>query len=116
MSITTRSAIVFSSRRRHTRLVSDWSSDVCSSDLHLQNGRYGDAQILKPETAMDMHGRQEEIGRASCRKECRSWWSAYHYKKKSYDIAVTIMQSTIEVRATVRSAQRIVVSQTSRSG
>src|SRR5437016_6173672 len=25
----------FSSRRRHTRLVSDWSSDVCSSDLEL---------------------------------------------------------------------------------
>src|SRR5438046_3699619 len=25
----------FSSRRRHTRLVSDWSSDVCSSDLNL---------------------------------------------------------------------------------
>src|SRR5438046_5272483 len=23
----------FSSRRRHTRLVSEWSSDVCSSDL-----------------------------------------------------------------------------------
>src|SRR5574341_665672 len=23
----------FSSRRRHTRLVGDWSSDVCSSDL-----------------------------------------------------------------------------------
>src|ERR1019366_10426307 len=23
---------IFSSRRRHTRLVSDWSSDVCSSD------------------------------------------------------------------------------------
>src|SRR5437016_8823475 len=23
----------FSSRRRHTRLVSDWNSDVCSSDL-----------------------------------------------------------------------------------
>ena len=23
----------FSSRRRHTRLVRDWSSDVCSSDL-----------------------------------------------------------------------------------
>src|SRR5262249_60996637 len=26
----------FSSRRRHTRLVSDWSSDVCSSDLSRQ--------------------------------------------------------------------------------
>src|SRR5215213_11890392 len=28
----------FSSRRRHTRLVSDWSSDVCSSDLFAQQG------------------------------------------------------------------------------
>src|SRR5438093_1888445 len=27
------SCFFFSSRRRHTRLVSDWSSDVCSSDL-----------------------------------------------------------------------------------
>src|SRR5947207_15947728 len=25
---------VFSSRRRHTRSLCDWSSDVCSSDLH----------------------------------------------------------------------------------
>src|SRR5262249_59941714 len=28
----------FSSRRRHTRLVSDWSSDVCSSDLERLDG------------------------------------------------------------------------------
>src|SRR5262249_59248217 len=28
-----RHCLFFSSRRRHTRLVSDWSSDVCSSDL-----------------------------------------------------------------------------------
>src|ERR1019366_6171237 len=26
--------LFFSSRRRHTRLVSDWSSDVCPSDLN----------------------------------------------------------------------------------
>src|SRR5256885_3035674 len=31
----------FSSRRRHTRLQGDWSSDVCSSDL-----RYGDLAEL----------------------------------------------------------------------
>src|SRR5258706_6685966 len=31
----------FSSRRRHTRLVSDWSSDVCSSDLILISGGTG---------------------------------------------------------------------------
>src|ERR1019366_7050711 len=29
----------FSSRRRHTRLVSDWSSDVCSSDLCVVENR-----------------------------------------------------------------------------
>src|SRR5262245_65024298 len=28
----------FSSRRRHTRCLSDWSSDVCSSDLLLVKG------------------------------------------------------------------------------
>src|SRR5256885_13138607 len=28
----------FSSRRRHTRLQGDWSSDVCSSDLHDAKG------------------------------------------------------------------------------
>src|SRR5690606_28656090 len=29
----------FSSRRRHTRFSRDWSSDVCSSDLHNSFGR-----------------------------------------------------------------------------
>src|SRR5260221_13734119 len=28
------SPFFFSSRRRHTRSLCDWSSDVCSSDLH----------------------------------------------------------------------------------
>src|SRR5207248_6182701 len=28
----------FSSRRRHTRSYGDWSSDVCSSDLHGREG------------------------------------------------------------------------------
>src|SRR5580698_11335360 len=38
----------FSSRRRHTRLTCDWSSDVCSSDLDMFYGsglRNGDANI-----------------------------------------------------------------------
>src|SRR5947207_10554920 len=29
------STFFFSSRRRHTRSLCDWSSDVCSSDLHM---------------------------------------------------------------------------------
>src|SRR5256885_10910916 len=32
--ICTTNCFFFSSRRRHTRLQGDWSSDVCSSDLH----------------------------------------------------------------------------------
>src|SRR5205814_5798783 len=35
------SSFFFSSRRRHTRCLSDWSSDVCSSDLAAaQNEQY----------------------------------------------------------------------------
>src|SRR5256885_11393576 len=37
---------LFSSRRRHTRLQGDWSSDVCSSDLRRAGGEEerGDAE------------------------------------------------------------------------
>src|ERR1035438_4728282 len=36
-------ANLFSSRRRHTRCLSDWSSDVCSSDLHHHRQIHHDA-------------------------------------------------------------------------
>src|SRR5438093_7423757 len=39
----------FSSRRRHTRLVSDWSSDVCSSDLALE--------MLREQSAYEVESR-----------------------------------------------------------
>src|SRR5262245_63099649 len=35
----------FSSRRRHTRCLSDWSSDVCSSDLGMRR-RVHDAEAV----------------------------------------------------------------------
>ena len=41
----------FSSRRRHTRLVRDWSSDVCSSDLVV---RSNDSLTLTADDAMKM--------------------------------------------------------------
>src|SRR5690606_20256302 len=37
-------------RRRHTRFSRDWSSDVCSSDLH----NYGIARIFSPEDGRKM--------------------------------------------------------------
>src|SRR5258705_4048459 len=39
-------AFFFSSRRRHTRCLSDWSSDVCSSDLSRQVSVLG--QVARP--------------------------------------------------------------------
>src|SRR5258706_3219079 len=90
--------LLFSSRRRHTRLVSDWSSDVCSSDLlrvlfpSLPIFVY---TTLMPETAgvllaLGRHGIQHVVFahhddhpalRSEERrvgKECRSRWSPYH--------------------------------------
>src|SRR5258706_1118947 len=84
-------AFFFSSRRRHTRLVSDWSSDVCSSDLFgpekfaLQDlaaqpkflgAELGLTAMFQTWTRdLRYHPRSEErrVG-----KECRSRWSPYH--------------------------------------
>ena len=48
----------FSSRRRHTRLVSDWSSDVCSSDqcsrVMLDDDHITVEIGLRPENAADV--------------------------------------------------------------
>src|SRR5256885_2663353 len=95
----------FSSRRRHTRLQGDWSSDVCSSDLSPR------LSVPYYETYLKIRGkflkkknfpRHEETtysgteflnnsrNSGSCReskqrseerrvgKECRSRWSPYH--------------------------------------
>src|SRR5256885_8217796 len=82
----------FSSRRRHTRLQGDWSSDVCSSDLqewmihtHLNEfgwehpasghemfregrGGFRAAFVEAQERFVEDLRKIEEIGRASCRE------------------------------------------------
>src|SRR5256885_7941433 len=90
----------FSSRRRHTRLQGDWSSDVCSSDLRTrtQGGAKRMARTAKaavyeaPNTPfiiktyplraakagevlvkVTMRSEERRVG-----KECRSRWSPYH--------------------------------------
>src|SRR6266403_4289944 len=47
----------FSSRRRHTRSLRDWSSDVCSSDL-------GDDAIVVVGVALGLHERLSAASRA----------------------------------------------------
>ena len=45
----------FSSRRRHTRFTSDWSSDVCSSDLRDVGVGYSADQVMSmPATPIDL--------------------------------------------------------------
>src|SRR5205807_3280594 len=99
----------FSSRRRHTRLQGDWSSDVCSSDLDRENEPANVAgvyefprelgklrknlnqylvELCKPsQLSANPYLRgfyftgiraRIEIGRASCREECRARWAADH--------------------------------------
>src|SRR5438045_9783964 len=78
----------FSSRRRHTRCLSDWSSDVCPSDLtaagrdrrqQLRQGRLSADRApllwrcVLPATdgtgnAETFKSLEREIGRASCRE------------------------------------------------
>src|SRR5260221_7715879 len=93
----------FSSRRRHTRSLCDWSSDVCSSDLaDLRLSAGAEAQVSVAE-ALDspryfavldrldqliaappgtyLAGRAAGKARSEERrvgKECRSRWSPYH--------------------------------------
>src|SRR5438045_9460369 len=85
----------FSSRRRHTRCLSDWSSDVCSSDLDKAGGlnheeveelggfiaRLRDdlkTTVLLVEHHMGLvRSEERRVG-----KECRSRWSADHKKQK----------------------------------
>src|SRR6266496_5646530 len=72
----------FSSRRRHTRSLRDWSSDVCSSDLGRRRPRA--AAVQEP---LECHapGRKRLAGLEERRvgKECRSRWSPHHEKKKT---------------------------------
>src|SRR5256885_7312019 len=85
----------FSSRRRHTRLQGDWSSDVCSSDLvggttrfvqrlhalDITTGaeKFGGPVVIQASVPGSGSGVQSgQIGRASCREKCRSRWSPYH--------------------------------------
>src|ERR1035438_10298820 len=55
---------IFSSRRRHTRCLSDWSSDVCSSDLTAAPRSW----TGRCAPAWKSRYRRSEIGRGSCRE------------------------------------------------
>src|SRR5437762_11868900 len=79
-------AFFFSSRRRHTRYIGDWSSDVCSSDLKRVAEMIGSWRSMGYELglgigiaqgyatigAIGYEGRRSEERRVG--KECRARW------------------------------------------
>src|SRR5262245_66103966 len=105
----------FSSRRRHTRCLSDWSSDVCSSDLRAYRWRttYAPQSHIEAHRwsstykragcpfclgdALDLHPRiaEVQIGRASCRERVWMLGSAPTVRKAYKTIA---LQTTLVVR------------------
>src|SRR5256885_8927971 len=87
----------FSSRRRHTRLQGDWSSDVCSSDLYPESadahinlgialgdiydlpgalGEFSEALRLAPESALAHYNKGRVLYALSKREEARGELSA----------------------------------------
>src|SRR5438034_9172578 len=86
----------FSSRRRHTRSLCDWSSDVCSSDLLGDDPAvevtYGTSRkldrlypgefsiVLEDGDAFAASGLRSEERRVG--KECRSRWARDRYKRE----------------------------------
>src|SRR5438034_11655952 len=81
-----RATFFFSSRRRHTRSLCDWSSDVCSSDLVKRQGEQVSGSVGKHFTTTvlgtlgvgDGDAALLTVGRSEERrvgKECRSRWS-----------------------------------------
>src|ERR1017187_10605018 len=72
--------LFFSSRRRHTRYIGDWSSDVCSSDLSF--GRTVGPKRGASSWRADGSKERSQIGRTSCRERVQISVVAVSLKKK----------------------------------
>src|SRR5262249_9037930 len=78
--------VFFSSRRRHTRLVSDWSSDVCSSDLGRGAGGGGGGTIPGRRRRHLHHGADHSRQRrpvhvGNRRHGCRFGWGEFNSRR-----------------------------------
>src|SRR3546814_14993808 len=81
--------------------ISDWRSDVCSSDLVARANLFGSARAgphfvhaarIQPRAAVDRaraypacpRSEERRVGK-ECVSTCRSRWSPYHYTKKTHN-------------------------------
>src|SRR3546814_17396473 len=110
---------LFKQKTAYEMRISDWSSDVCSSDLHdlsslpatklcgrgeigrrsrlkicFPYGSAGSSPAVRTTYSHFAHGRSDErrVGK-ECVSTCRSRWSPYHYKEKKKDHNNKIQQT-----------------------
>src|SRR3546814_18088025 len=103
--------VFFKQKTAYEMRISDWSSDVCSSDLDPGNfrrsgadlrgpgaGRAGRAELsaLPPGAELDAsrtatwrlrRSEERRVGK-ECVSTCRSRWSPYNQKQHNYDISL----------------------------
>ena len=63
----------FANRRRHTSFTSDWSADVCSSDLNYDEVKFASEKFVNKLNDLDgvsfiFSPNLDKIGRESCRE------------------------------------------------
>src|SRR3546814_19165680 len=73
----------FKQKTAYEMRISDWSSDVCSSDLSRCCARWrpGARRRRRPATCRATRSEERRVGK-ECVSTCRSRWSPYHSKKK----------------------------------
>src|SRR3546814_16879285 len=101
--------VLFKQKTAYEMRISDWSSDVCSSDLTMEENKQKVTDTLAPlgaaqlsiqelvdtygytasaaasaDAALQLKGRSEErrVGK-ECVRTCRSPWSPYHSQNKT---------------------------------
>src|SRR3546814_2260246 len=73
----------FKQKTAYEMRISDWSSDVCSSDLERRDGGGGDrehraaADTVGEDARRDDRSEERRVGK-ECVSTCRSRWSPYH--------------------------------------
>src|SRR3546814_12291326 len=84
LACSTWQVFLFKQKTAYEVRISDWSSEVCSSDLSDQPGTsFGETKEQTWIWRMPVSDRRSEERRVGkeCVSTCRSRWSPYHYKK-----------------------------------
>src|SRR3546814_3445635 len=70
---------LFKQKTAYDMRISDWSSDVCSSDLDIVDlaGRIGRPREIDDEIGDLLRSEERRVGK-ECVSTCRSRWSPYH--------------------------------------